>query len=61
VFAKGMHYDLKKEDGYMSFPEKLPMMKLDEVQDDMHFDAIVVGSGAGGGRTMINFKRKFWS
>ncbi|KAG1149821.1 hypothetical protein G6F37_001879 [Rhizopus arrhizus] len=49
VFAKGMHYDLKKEDGYVSFPEKLPMMKLDEVQDDMHFDAIVVGSGAGGG------------
>ncbi|KAG1474651.1 hypothetical protein G6F56_000232 [Rhizopus delemar] len=48
AFAKGMHFDLK-EDVYEDFPERLPMMQLNDIEDEMHFDAIVIGSGAGGG------------
>ncbi|KAG0170462.1 hypothetical protein DFQ28_002085 [Apophysomyces sp. BC1034] len=41
------HPDYKPE----SVPERLKMMSLDELHDDLRFDAIVVGSGAGGGVT----------
>ncbi|KAF7723651.1 hypothetical protein EC973_001793 [Apophysomyces ossiformis] len=39
--------DLKPE----SLPERLSMLSLDEIKDGQRFDAIVVGSGAGGGVT----------
>ncbi|RCH84787.1 hypothetical protein CU098_002770, partial [Rhizopus stolonifer] len=44
---EAMHYDLKKEVVYDPVYERLPMMIHDK--QDLHFDAIVVGSGGGGG------------
>lgn len=54
--GEAMHYNtlesrtkLYEED----IPERLPMLSPDQVKDDMHFDAIVVGSGAGGGEYIL--------
>ncbi|ORE12056.1 long-chain fatty alcohol dehydrogenase [Rhizopus microsporus var. microsporus] len=49
AFTDAMHYDIKNDTVYDDLPERLPMMSFDEVKDNMHFDVIIVGSGAGGG------------
>ena len=50
AFTDAMHYDTKNDTVYEDLPERLPMMSFDEVKDNMYFDVIIVGSGAGGGR-----------
>ncbi|CAO3644663.1 unnamed protein product [Mucor hiemalis] len=49
--GEAMHYNnlASKTATYEDIPERLPMLSLDQITDDMHFDAVVVGSGAGGG------------
>ncbi|CAO3669387.1 unnamed protein product [Rhizopus stolonifer] len=49
TLSEAMHCNLERGTVYENLPERLPMMKLDDVKENMHFDAIVIGSGAGGG------------
>jgi hypothetical protein len=52
VLGEAMHYnDLKsKTTVYENLPERLTMLPFDQVTDDLKFDVIVIGSGAGGGK-----------
>lgn len=46
-----MHYnDLIKDQKYEDVPDKLDMLKHEQVQDNMEFDVVIIGSGAGGGK-----------
>lgn len=47
-----MHYNnmASKTAVYENIPERLTMLPLDQVHDDMAFDVVVIGSGAGGGK-----------
>lgn len=54
ILGETMHYnDLepKNKIDYENVPERLPMLTADQVTDNMEFDVIIVGSGAGGGNT----------
>ncbi|KAI9268715.1 hypothetical protein BY458DRAFT_436911 [Sporodiniella umbellata] len=44
---KAMHYELPESRKVEDLPERFPILK--DVPDNLHFDAIVVGSGGGGG------------
>ncbi|KAI9478620.1 MAG: hypothetical protein EXX96DRAFT_253826 [Benjaminiella poitrasii] len=45
-----MHYNnLIKDQKYENVPERFNMLNPDEVKNDMKFDVIIIGSGAGGG------------
>lgn len=61
VLGEAMHYnDLEsKRKVYENLPERLSMMPFDHVIDNMHFDAIVIGSGAGGGKFYFTFLHYF--
>ncbi|KAI8068187.1 uncharacterized protein B0P05DRAFT_552208 [Gilbertella persicaria] len=50
ALAGAMKYvDLVRDQVYENVPQRLTMMSADEIEDDMEFDVIVIGSGAGGG------------
>lgn len=53
--GEAMHYNTlaSKTAIYENVPERLPMLSPDQVTDNMHFDAIVIGSGAGGGTFVL--------
>ncbi|KAL7315627.1 hypothetical protein PS15m_004820 [Mucor circinelloides] len=45
-----MHYnDLIKDQKYENVPDRLDMLKPEQVHDNMEFDVVIIGSGAGGG------------
>ncbi|KAI7900781.1 uncharacterized protein BX663DRAFT_516491 [Cokeromyces recurvatus] len=48
--GEAMHYNnLIKDKKYDNIPERLNMLNPEEIKENMRFDVIIVGSGAGGG------------
>lgn len=47
-----MHYSNIVDTRYDNIPERLNMIQPEEITDDMYFDVVVVGSGAGGGNKL---------
>jgi hypothetical protein len=54
VLGQGMHYTdaakLVRDHKYEDVPERLPMLTPEQITDNLKFDAVVIGSGAGGGK-----------
>ncbi|KAI9252540.1 GMC oxidoreductase-domain-containing protein [Helicostylum pulchrum] len=49
ALGPAMHYSNLIDAKYDNVPERLHMLKPEEITDNMSFDVVVVGSGAGGG------------
>ncbi|GAA5797760.1 hypothetical protein HPULCUR_003154 [Helicostylum pulchrum] len=50
ALGPAMHYSNLIDAKYDNVPERLHMLKPEEITDNMSFDVVVVGSGAGGGK-----------
>jgi hypothetical protein len=54
VLGEGMHYadaaKLVRDHKYDDVPERLPMLAPEQITDNMKYDVIIIGSGAGGGK-----------
>lgn len=59
ILGEGMHYadgaKLARDYKHEEVPERLPMLTPEQVTDNMKFDVVVIGSGAGGGKIMNTY------